>query len=525
MREPLPENLLPAEALLLKPTPEEIRNNDLRMIHLSTPLLESEQKLLKALDEECKKQKITIPRSMQPHSLRVIQQHKGKIKSALEQLTKNYEFRMKYLPLTEAEVLADLQKGWMYWHGRDKRCRPILVVRAGNIDKETWANPERITKMVLFLLEFILRYGMVPGRVENWCVMVDLTNAGRHGRPSMEAVKTMAHAMQGIYRYRMAWTKILNAPFWFSVFWSGLKSVLPGESVKKVEICSGSYHKALHAVVALNQLEERYGGTCRDRETPSQFYPMQFPAGPFDPQAPVLRKDPSPRGGVASDDIHTKLHDYTPVTLHEGGLWIEGKEDKWLASARMAPLTKEASDYLKARNVQLNPCETYQDLLNLLHQSQEDCTDATSEDSKHQTKSSPVTSRKDEEVFASGSMKSKAKEESERNSLRDAASTGITLNIESDRGSKRLNGGSEVRETLAEQLSRDKDKIPSRDRKSNTMLVEVQNPVTGGVETVEVEQTPEPQAIPSRASRDRDLGDQKDAYGTCSWCSCKPCGR
>lgn len=302
-----------------------------------------------------------------------------------------------------------------------------------------------------------------------------------------------------------------------------LKTVLPGESIKKVEICSSSYQKSLHAVVALNQLEEKYGGTCKDREHPQDFYPMYFPPGPFDPEAPSLRMPASPRGG-ASSDIRTTLHDFTPVTLHEGGLWIEGQEEKWLPSARLAPLTKEASNYLKQKSFLINPCETYDDLLNLLHQSQEDVTDTHSEDSKKHIKST-----ENEVVSDAAGTGSKVKDASDRPSLRAAATneSGLNSGTEPKRDSKRLSVGEvpKISAPMAEQLSRERNKT-SRERKSKTSLTETMyNPLTGGMETVEVEQPEHPLPILPSRSRDRDLGDNKDSYGTCGWCSCRPCGR
>merc|ERR1719476_1000524 len=103
------------------------------MIHVNQPLTNAEQEGLRLLDEQVKKDGGKLPRSMEIHRTRVLQQMKGSTKKAAEQLRKNYDFRMKYLPIREADVKVDLDLGWMYWHGRDSRCRPILVIRGSNI--------------------------------------------------------------------------------------------------------------------------------------------------------------------------------------------------------------------------------------------------------------------------------------------------------------------------------------------------------------------------------------------------------
>lgn len=374
----LPENILPMEALLFEPTEQEIKNGNIRMIHLNTPLQESEQQQIRAVEEEFSNLGNPLPRSMEVHILRVLQQHKGNVSKACEQLQKNYTFRMQYLPIREVDILPSIQKGWIYWHGRDKRCRPCLVVRACNIDKETWGDNEAITRTVLFNMEFILRYGLVPGRVENWVVIVDMTNAGKHGIPSISAITSMASALQGIYRFRMSWTKIINAPYWFSAMWGGIKKVFPGDSVKKIEILGSNFSKTLTTLFAPNQLEERYGGISRNLDAATDFYPMTFPPGPFTPDSGSEKpsrsssRQASPRAG-RSPDVQNILSEYVPIELHEAGLWVKGNEDTWLPRAQKASLTKEAVQHLQAKfGTDMKACETYEDLLELLQSTRED---------------------------------------------------------------------------------------------------------------------------------------------------------
>lgn len=363
---PVPENILPLEALLQVPTPAEIRGPEsgLRMIFLNTPLDESEQTALQEFDEEFKKQGSVVPRCMEVHALRTLQQSKFNVKKAVEQTKKNYDFRMKYLPMREADVIADLRKGWMYWHGRDLRCRPCLVVRACNIDRETWNSPDRVTRTVLWSLEFILRYGLVPGRVENWVLIVDIENGAKHGTPSMSALSSMANALQQIYRFRMVWTKIVNAPYWFTAIWMGLKKAIPGESVKKVEIIGRNCGETLQKYFAPNQLEQRYGGSAPNVEDPNDCYPPRFPPGPCG----AVRNDGEFSCRLPErTQLRAHLAELTSLALHEGALWVGAKKDRWIDTAREASITPGASQYAKETlRIDLPSCENFEQLLKIL---------------------------------------------------------------------------------------------------------------------------------------------------------------
>merc|ERR1712048_576712 len=184
--------------------------------------------------------------------------------------------RLKYMPLVESELIDELQKGVIYWHGRDHKCRPCLVIRTSRISKEWYEDPARFCKVAMFMIEYMLRYGMCPGRVENWGMIVDCANSTIHGNPA-KLIAGIVETIQGLYRFRMAWTKVVNAPWYFATFWKGIKALLPGDTVKKVEILGADCVTSLSAVMAPEQLEKKYGGKARDLTAPVDFFPIRMP--------------------------------------------------------------------------------------------------------------------------------------------------------------------------------------------------------------------------------------------------------
>jgi len=353
----LPENLLPPEVLLVEPTPQEIKKGSTRSIFLNTPLDDEELNKLVELEKEISRQGRAMPNGMRIHALRCLQHAKGNVPKAIERLDQSYSFRLKWLPLHEKDVVDDLRKGAMYWHGRDHRCRPCLVIRACRLGHDFVADPDRIIRVAVWLLEFMLRYGLCPGRVENWGVIVDLDKAGQDGYPSVTLINNLVQTLQGNYRFRMAWTKILHAPFWFTPLWSAIKSVVPGESVQKVEMLSKNFGQTLLKLMAPHQLEERYGGTAKNLEGPNDFFPMRSIPGPFAVDSKRAQSPP----------VNMKLHELVSHEFHEGVLLDRSRQSEWEKSVSAASLTSSTATYLRSQcSLQVRPCRNIVDINELL---------------------------------------------------------------------------------------------------------------------------------------------------------------
>lgn len=370
----VPDNMLPPEVLLQVPQPSDLKSGKTRAIFLNTPLEESEQRQIAAMLEELKRQNKVVPPSMRNKLLRLLQQARGDPRKAIVQMEKNMQARASFMPIREADLLSDLQKGVMYWHGRDFKCRPCLVIVAGRIDKDFIEHPEKLCKVAVFLLEFMVRHGMYPGRVENWGVIVDLEGAGQHGRPPLRLITDLVETLQGMFRFRMAWTKIVNAPWWFAGLWAGIKKVIPGESAKKVEILSSDYAESLLTLIAPSHLEKKYGGSADDCVAPGDFFPLRPKPGPFAVQAEPVRSGSAVLPCPTSSGMDlARLHELTTIESREGSLWINGQEDAWLHIAARSLLTPASASYLKtAFDVQAPCCENMSELVQNLTFQQQD---------------------------------------------------------------------------------------------------------------------------------------------------------
>mmetsp|Transcript_99209 Transcript_99209/g.318351 ORF Transcript_99209/g.318351 Transcript_99209/m.318351 type:complete len:195 (-) Transcript_99209:800-1384(-) len=130
----------------------------------------------------------------------------------------------------------------------------------------------------MYTLEYALRYAMVPGRVENWVVIIDLANVMSVISPlhigSLVSVATaIGTTLEKVYCGRMVWIKIINMPGG-ALLNRAINGAIPAEKKDKVGF-PRDYKEDLAKHFEANQLEQRYGGIATDLE-PAETYPYHF---------------------------------------------------------------------------------------------------------------------------------------------------------------------------------------------------------------------------------------------------------
>ncbi|KAL7067841.1 CRAL/TRIO domain-containing protein [Cryptosporidium serpentis] len=260
------------ECLLYEPQEEDIIEEDLRYIYLNQILSKKEQNCLAKLRRYAKYHKVKFPHIIWIQALRFLYSAQFHLQKALDMMTANLNFRIEELPIYETDVKDDLQIGAIYWHGRDYKCRPMLIVRIDKMDLLE-GDINRLQKLLCFCLEFFLRYLQVAGRVENWNVIIDLSGKGFTDLP-IQALKSVISLVNTRYRMRLYRMFIVNCPIFLNLLSSALLSTLPGTSARKVRFVDGAYSDELLEMISPYQLEQRYGGKCPD--VTENFYPFKF---------------------------------------------------------------------------------------------------------------------------------------------------------------------------------------------------------------------------------------------------------
>eukprot|EP00425_Heterocapsa_triquetra_P005582 CAMPEP_0195158492 /NCGR_PEP_ID=MMETSP0448-20130528/185695_1 /TAXON_ID=66468 /ORGANISM="Heterocapsa triquestra, Strain CCMP 448" /LENGTH=614 /DNA_ID=CAMNT_0040197291 /DNA_START=183 /DNA_END=2028 /DNA_ORIENTATION=+ len=339
------EFLLPPEVALFEPSDQEIfcggnQSGGNRQIFLNIPLLPVEQAALADLHAGLQNRYSggRFPAFMKLHALRMLQQCKYDANRTISLMQTHLSERVARLPVCEAEVLQDLHSGFMYWHGRDRKCRPCLVIRLERIG-EMVRDKERAVRLVIFVLEYAVRHAMVPGRVENWVVLLDLSNvmgiiSPLHLASCASTAAAIAVALEKVYCGRMVWIKMVNMPGQ-GMLRNVVNGAIPADKKKKV-----MFPKDMSSVAQEfdpNQLEKRYGGAAPDLE-PGGTYPFRFFPGCTGPVAA-----PAPELTGAE---HSSLHNFCSRHFHEGQLWDDSLPEtkaRYLHEVRLSSLTPAAA--------------------------------------------------------------------------------------------------------------------------------------------------------------------------------------
>ncbi|GFR48483.1 hypothetical protein Agub_g10379 [Astrephomene gubernaculifera] len=201
-------------------------------------------------------------------------------------------------------------------HKTDKEGHPILIQQLGRVNigalyKVT--NDERIRLAHVAENEHLRRVvfpacSRAAGRpIDQLFTIIDLEGVAFTGMMRTTSLLKMFMAMDSNnYPETLSRMAIINAPGWFSTSWGAVKSVLSGDTVKKIEILGKDYKEALLRHIHPDNLLFEYGGTSRGSVTantgpwqdPSLLEPLPEPPAPPPLVPPPLPLTPAGLGQV-----------------------------------------------------------------------------------------------------------------------------------------------------------------------------------------------------------------------------------
>jgi len=285
-----PDNLsaftLPAEALTFTPLPNTVfchfANKDReRKIYCNLELTALEQEQLRKLREEATAQKLVFSPSIAVMAMRFLSRARGDAAKAIKLMKATHEWRQRYFeegPIRDKDVMEDMKHGIVYFCGRDSALRPTIIVRANRIPSQ-WYKDKRIDKLIrilVFSMEYMIRYMLVPGSVENNSLIVDLSGLGVTQVP-LGALKEIYEVMSHHYIGRVYKFYICNLSSGLSYIVRLAMNLLTDRQKQKLVFLED--FKVLQKEYALHQLETDFGGT---RPVLDTFFPFPLSAGPFE---------------------------------------------------------------------------------------------------------------------------------------------------------------------------------------------------------------------------------------------------
>lgn len=284
---------MPIEAFSFQPPEESIvcrfKNGDQeRKIYCNIKLQDKEQEQQRVLQEEAKKQGIYLLPSIAIMAGRFLSRARGDANKAINLMQATQEWRLDYFsagvsetsqtgPVMDSQVAEDFKNGIVYFAGRDSCLRPVIVCRASRIPSAWYKEKsvDRLIKMLIFCMEYMIRYMMVPGVIENNCLLVDLKGLGISQVP-FTALSQIYSVMSHHYIGRVYKFYICNMSSTLRTITGMVTSLLTDRQRQKLVIIDNV--KDLQKEFALHQLEEDLGGS---RPPLKEFFPFPMQAGPF----------------------------------------------------------------------------------------------------------------------------------------------------------------------------------------------------------------------------------------------------
>lgn len=290
---------VPQEVLSFQPDDQAVfarfMNGDCeRKLHCNIELTADELEALRLLQEEARVQRVALPVSISASATRYLSHSHGDPKKALKMMEATTEWRSSYFtrPLSDVNMAEDLKLGLVYFAGRDKALRPVLVFRASRIPA-AWHRERRydlVIRVLVFSMEYFMRYMAVPGKIESINVVIDLKDLTISQIPI--GVLREVHRSMGMYYVgRIFRFYICNMPRILGTLVPLAKKVLTERQRQKlVFVCKP---EDITRDIASGQLEEDLGG---ERQQIKEFFPYPLLPGPFEPSEPPVRsrKDPVP---------------------------------------------------------------------------------------------------------------------------------------------------------------------------------------------------------------------------------------
>jgi len=278
---------MPREVLEYAPGPDFIvttlGNGDKeRKIHCNTELNQQELDGLRIMQRMARSQRKAYFPSISVAATRFLATARGDTKKAIKMMDEAQQWRKDYFaagPITDESVAEDFKHGIIYFAGRDSGMRPTITIRANRVPAAWYKDGTGGTKLLrilVFSVEYLVRYMCVPGKVESQCLMVDLEGLGATQVPFKE-LKEIYSVMSHFYPGRLARVYICNLSGMLGMAMGAAKGLLTDRQKAKLAYIKDL--KELMANFAPHQLEEKLGGS---RPNLTQFFPFPIAEGPYD---------------------------------------------------------------------------------------------------------------------------------------------------------------------------------------------------------------------------------------------------
>ena len=218
------------------------------------------EKLSQFYEYESKTKKINYPSDWnESDTMRILQATEYDIKKAYNNIIENINW-LENIPKTICDkTISLLNSGFMYVHGRDHHFRPLIFFKikvVKNILGKNY-NFDDINKSIIFLMNYILKYLLIPGQIENWIIFVDLDGVGFTDLGDFQKIISTLSKRRG----RVFKNIFVNIGSFLKFSLKAIIKMVSSVAKKSIILGANELNKVME-LISPDNLEQKYGGNA-----------------------------------------------------------------------------------------------------------------------------------------------------------------------------------------------------------------------------------------------------------------------
>ncbi len=276
----------PQEAYLFFPSENDIflklehnNSNNLvrRIFEGPTEFLEIEREHLNNFKKELRKISPNLEMFLEDSLiLRFLQSSHNDYSKTIDMILDHLKWKETIFPISINENIRKiLNSGFIYVHGRDHRFRPTVVLNPNiYVNNSSMYNYEDWMNSITYLFDYLVKYCLIPGQVENWIIICNVMDSNILFLP--KDLKQMIDTLTRNFAGRLYSMYIINVSFFIWTVWNALKILLDPITISKIKLYSPKeVSLELFNNINRKQVEKKFGGLAEDIST--NYFPPIFP--------------------------------------------------------------------------------------------------------------------------------------------------------------------------------------------------------------------------------------------------------
>ena len=325
-----------------------------RYIFNGQPKTQFEQTKLYQLQEyESKTGEINYPPNwLESDTMRLLQASEYDIKKTYTTIKENIQWLNTIPREINDKIIYLLNSGFMYVYGRDKHFRPIIVVPVKMV-KVVLSHDytfDDISQAIIYLMNYIIKYLLIPGQIENWIVFVDFDGVGVSDVGEFKKILSTLSKQRG----RVFKNYFVNLTGFIKI---SIKTAVKMFSsvAKKLIILDPDELDKVQEIISPENIERKYGGLA-DNVIPgdNNLFPPRMPSSVFVSNEEINNNIISP---AAYKEMCLNSNPYKPFVIcpKYEEMWKKEEEEKRRSEFKKKSLTlNENSNILLLQAINSN---------------------------------------------------------------------------------------------------------------------------------------------------------------------------